>query len=63
MDEKDYMKSFREIRKQRGNVFSEEEDIKISELTEHNFLMLMRRKRQRERKKIYGKHKWHVRGI
>lgn len=54
MDEEEYMKEFREVRKNRGNVFSEEEDIKISQLTEHNFLTLMRRKKQRERKKYMG---------
>lgn len=47
MNEEDYMKDFREIRKARGNIFTEEEDRKVSQLAEHDFLAKMRRKKRK----------------
>lgn len=51
MNEEDYMKDFREIRKARGNIFTEEEDRKVSQLAEHDFLAKMRRDKERRKKK------------
>lgn len=51
MNEEDYMKAFREIRKERGNIFTEEEDRKVSQLVEHNFLAKIRDKKRREKSK------------
>lgn len=51
MNEEDYMKVFREIRKARGSIFTEEEDRKVSWLVEYNFLVKRRNKERKKKRK------------
>ena len=51
MDEEEYMKVFREIRKARGNISTEEEDRKVSQLVQHHFLAKRRDKERRKKRK------------